>query len=43
MTILKWLLVLVVVLYVSGVAAVYLSQRKMLFPTMRRFIGASNG
>jgi uncharacterized protein len=32
MTILKWLLVLVVVLYVGGAAAMYLAQRKMLFP-----------
>jgi fermentation-respiration switch protein FrsA (DUF1100 family) len=32
MTILKWLLVLVVVLYVGGAAAMYLAQRRMLFP-----------
>ena len=32
MTILKWLLVLVAVLYVGGVAVVFFMQRSMLFP-----------
>ena len=33
MTILKWILVLVGVLYVGGVAVVFFKQRSMLFPS----------